>query len=61
MALMVAVQERAMKFKDVIVQAMGGQLTWWQAADILGVSVRTMRRWRFKYQRFGVEGLQDRR
>lgn len=50
-----------MKFKDVIVRAMGGELTWWQAADILGVSVRTMRRWRFKYQRFGVEGLQDRR
>src|SRR5262245_43159111 len=61
MAPTAAAQERAMKFKDVIVQAMGGQLTWWQAADILGVSVRTMRRWRFKYQRFGVEGLQDRR
>lgn len=56
-----AARERAMKFKDVIVRAMGGELTWWQAADILGVSVRTMRRWRFKYQRFGVEGLQDRR
>lgn len=61
MAPTAAAQERAMKFKDVIVQAMGGQLTWWQAADILGVSVRTMRRWRYKYQRFGVEGLQDRR
>jgi transposase len=57
----VAARERAMKFKDVIVRAMGGELTWWQAADILGVSLRTMRRWRYKYQRFGVEGLQDRR
>jgi transposase len=61
MAPTAAAQERAMKFKDVIVRAMGGELTWWQAADILGVSARTMRRWRFKYQRFGVEGLQDRR
>jgi len=50
-----------MRFKDVIVRAMGGEIAWWQAADILGVSARTMRRWRFKYQRFGVEGLQDRR
>jgi len=56
-----AARERAMRFKDVIVRAMGGEITWWQAADILGVSVRTMRRWRYKYQRFGVEGLQDRR
>lgn len=54
-------RERAMKFKDVIVRAMGGELTWWQAADILGVSVRTMRRWRFKYQQFGIAGLQDQR
>ena len=56
-----AARERAMKFKEVIVQAMGGQISWLQAADILGVSPRTMRRWRFKYHRFGVEGLQDRR
>src|SRR5262245_39045105 len=40
MAPTAAAQERAMKFKDVIVRAMGGELTWWQAADILGVSVR---------------------
>lgn len=61
MAPTAVAQERAMKFKDVIVRAMGGELTWWQAAEILGVSVRTMRRWRVKYQRFGVQGLQDRR
>src|SRR5689334_626340 len=61
MASTEAARERAMKFQDVIVRAMGGELSWWQAADILGVSVRTMRRWRVKYQRFGVEGLQDRR
>lgn len=54
-------QERAMKFRDVIVQAMDGKLTWWQAAEILGVTARTMRRWRLRYQQYGVSGLQDRR
>jgi transposase len=54
-------RERAMKFKDVIVRAMGGEISWLQASDILGVSPRTMRRWRFKYELYGIEGLQDRR
>ena len=56
-----AAQERAMKFKEVIVQAMNGTLTWWQAAEILNVTARTMRRWRVRYQQYGVQGLQDRR
>ena len=43
-----AAQERAMKFKEVIVQAMNGTLTWWQAAEILNVTARTMRRWRVR-------------
>ncbi|MFL6449253.1 MAG: helix-turn-helix domain-containing protein, partial [Bryobacteraceae bacterium] len=25
---------------------MGKKITWWQAAEIIGVSERTMRRWR---------------
>lgn len=54
-----AARERAMKFRDVIVQAMDGKLTWWQAAEILGVTARTMRRWRRRYQQYGVSGLQD--
>jgi transposase len=61
MAPTVAARERAMKFKDVIVQAMAGQIAWWQAAEILGVSARTMRRWRRRYEQFGVCGLQDKR
>jgi len=48
-----------MKFRDVIVQAMDGKLTWWQAAEILGVTSRTMRRWRRRYQQYGVCGLHD--
>jgi len=50
-----------MKFQDVIVQAMAGKLTWWQAAEILGVTARTMRRWRLRYEQYGVCGLQDKR
>lgn len=50
-----------MKFQEVIIQAMTGKLTWWQAAEILGVSARTVRRWRVRYQQYGVYGLQDRR
>lgn len=56
-----AAQERAMKFQEVIVQAMSGKLTWWQAAEILNVAPRTLRRWRVRYQQYGVYGLQDRR
>jgi transposase len=36
-------------------------LQWWQAAEILGVSCRTMRRWKARYQRHGYDGLFDRR
>ena len=61
MAPTLIAQERAMKFRDVIVQAMDGKLTWWQAAEILGVTTRTMRRWRRRYQQYGVSGLQDQR
>lgn len=53
--------ERAMKVQEVILRAMGGQITWWQAAEIVGLSDRSMRRWRERYQRTGYDGLFDRR
>lgn len=53
--------ERAMKVQQVILKAMSGQLPWYQAAEILGVSCRTMRRWKGRYQRGGYDGLFDRR
>lgn len=56
-----AALERAMKFNEVILQAMSGKLTWIQASDILGVTPRSLRRWRVRFQQFGVSGLQDRR
>lgn len=53
--------ERAMKVHDVIMQAVGGQLTWLQAADILGRSPRSIRRLRWKLDKYGYDGLFDRR
>jgi transposase len=51
--------ERAMKIQEVILRAMSGALTWLQAADILGMHPRSLRRWRARQQRVG--GLLDRR
>lgn len=56
-----AAWERAMKVRDVIVQATAGKMTWIQAADVLGMSPRTLRRWRQRFQRHGTAMLVDRR
>ena len=45
--------ERAMKVQEVILR--------WQAAEIIGISDRQMRRWRERYEEFGYDGLFDRR
>ena len=50
-----------MKVQEVILKAMAGSLKWWGAAEIIGVSDRTMRRWRERYQEHGYDGLYDRR
>lgn len=56
-----AAVERAMKVQEVIMRALSGQLTWVQAADILGRSPRSIRRLRLAYQRYGCDALFDRR
>ena len=53
--------ERAMKMQEIILRAMSGTITWLQAADILGLSPRTVRRWRARYERQDYDGLLDRR
>jgi len=50
-----------MKVQDVMLQAMAKKITWWQAAEILGISDRHMRRWRERYVEEGYNGLFDRR
>ena len=56
-----AVVERTMKVQQVLMQAISGQITWLQAEDILGWRPRTLRRWRLRYQKYGYDGLWDRR
>ena len=53
--------ERAMKLQEVMRRAMSGELSWVQAADILGMQPRSLRRWRARLQRVGYDGLLDRR
>ena len=53
--------ERAMKIQEVILRAMSGQIHWIQAAEIIGISDRSMRRWKDRYERGGYDGLFDRR
>lgn len=53
--------ERAMKVQEVILRALDGQLTWPQAADILGRSPRSIRRLRWRLEHEGYDGLFDRR
>jgi transposase len=56
-----AAVERAMKVQEVILRAMAKKITWWQAAEIIGISDRSMRRWRERYEAHGYDGLIDRR
>ena len=53
--------ERTMKVQDVILKAMAKKINWLEAAEIVGVCDRTMRRMREAYQQFGYTGLFDQR
>jgi len=50
-----------MKIKEVITRAMSGQINWMQAAEIIGITDRSMRRWRKRLIRGGYADLLDRR
>ena len=50
-----------MKLQDVLLKAMAGKMHWWEAAEIVGVTDRTMRRWRERLEKHGYDGLTDRR
>ena len=53
--------ERMMKLQDVLLKAIAKKITWWDAAEIIGVTDRTMRRWRQRLEAHGYSGLVDRR
>jgi transposase len=50
-----------MKFEDVYGRCYRGDLSQVEASEILGVSERTFRRWRDRWEAEGAEGLYDRR
>jgi len=53
--------ERMMKLQDVILKAMAKKISWLSAAEIVGVTPRTMRRWRERLAEHGYDGLRDHR
>ena len=52
---------RLMKFEEIYDRTTSRQLSQFEAASILGVSERTFRRWRDRFEAEGAEGLYDRR
>jgi hypothetical protein len=46
--------ERAMKLQEVLLRATTGKIKWWQAAELIGISERQMRRWRKRCLRIKV-------
>src|ERR1700722_14731706 len=55
-----AAMERAMKVQEVMLQAMAKKITWFQAAEIIGISDRHMRRGRDRYGEGGVGWVKGR-
>ena len=53
--------ERAMKIQEIILRAIGKKISWLQAAEIIGISARQMRRIKQRYEEYGYDGLYDRR
>ena len=61
MAYSDAAWRRAMTVQEVVLKALSGEIHWFRAADILGMSARTLRRWRERYEQHGYVGLVDKR
>jgi transposase len=53
--------ERMMRVQEVLLKAMAKKISWVTAAEIIGVTPRTMRRWRERLEEHGYSGLADRR
>jgi transposase len=57
----VAREVKAMTRKEVVVKAMTREITWIQAADILGITARHMRRLKKRWETHGYDGWVDHR
>ena len=55
-------QERRMqKFQDVLSRWEAGALSMMEAGELLGMSERQLRRYRYRFEEDGLDGLKDRR
>ena len=52
-------EARYMTRKEIVLKAINKQITWIQAADILGITPRHMRRLKTRYEKGGYGGLRD--
>ena len=52
---------RQMRLEELYERRQRRVVTMAEAAELLGVTARTFRRWRDRYEADGLEGLQDRR
>jgi transposase len=50
---------RQMRFEGLLDRQTRGEITQEEAATVLGVSVRTFRRWADRYEEDGADGLKD--
>ena len=55
----VAREAKVMTRTEIMMQATAGKLSWLQAAEVIGISPRHMRRLRAEYQEHGVYALED--
>jgi transposase len=54
-------EARAMTRREVVTKAIAGELSWVQAAQVLGITARHMRRIRRGYERWGMSAVMDQR
>ena len=45
-----AALERTMKIQEVILRALAKKITWWQAAEIIGITDRQTGGWHWRYR-----------
>ena len=46
-----------MKLQEVLLRATAGKIKWWQAAEMIGISERQMRRWKKRYEARSFDGF----
>ena len=50
-----------MKREEILLRAYSKQINWIEAAEVLGMSCRHLRRVRWAYEKYGFDGLHDNR